>query len=269
MANYLGDVGGTSVYGILPRPPAPTRANPGPPPRGSYSGQRSSAGSAGHPVPPPKPPPNIFAGYVGPEVDAATQIVQQFMALMGFPSGLDANQLTLQILQQGLTSDSLAAMTYLFDSGQGVTQDARNAHPWAQFGLDATTFHNRADSIDSLFTGLIGQDPQSFSDAAAAGTLQGLYYQALKGNWSQTQIMQHLQNDASFADLRQAQPWLAAGQGEQQAQQQFASLYGSAPVDTPTLASWFRFNTGTQQLNRNAVQATMTAAPTPGLTTSR
>src|SRR5215467_6884813 len=121
MANFYTDDDGRIIEFF---PPKPVKANPGPPPRGSYSGSRRNG--AGLASPPSKPPPDIFAGFVGPAVDAAKQLVQQFLALIGYQSGLDANTLTLQLLQANLLGDQQAAMQYLYNSGTGMTQDIRN-----------------------------------------------------------------------------------------------------------------------------------------------
>lgn len=259
----VGNDGGPVV---IPRPPPSTNYNPGPPARGSYSGGRTNSG--GYPGPPPQPPPDIFAGYTGPSVDAAKQMVQQFMSLMGYPQGIDLNQLMLQLLQNNLLGDQQAAAQYLFINGKGITEAMRGTSPWAQFGIDAGTFHNRQDAIDATFNALIGQDPQQLT-AGWGDDLHQLYYNALKNNWSQSQLLQKLQNDPKFADLRATQPWLAAGQTEQQANQQFTSLYGSAPVDTNALAGWFRFNTGTSSLNRAGREAITSAAPQPSTSETR
>ncbi len=249
-----------------PPPPPPLKHNPGPPPRGSISGGRSTGGG-GHPVPPPESPPDIFGAYIGPEVDAAKQLVQQWMALMGYPTGMDANALTLDILQQGLAEDAQAADTWLFLNV--ATKDQQASHMWAQFGLDPTTYQQRKDSMDSLFQSLLGQTGADWQagwtyDPAKFGTdLNTIYYQALKGSWNQTQVLQAIQQSGSdtVKQLVAAQPWLLQGQGFQQASQTYASLYGSAPVDTATLAGWFRFNTGTQTLSRSSRGAIETAAP--------
>lgn len=265
---YQGDSGSVEYF-----PPKPVRANPGPAARGSYAGGRSS--SPGHPpAPPPTPPPDIFGAYVGPEVDAARQIAQQFLANLDFPRGVDANSVTLYILSNHLTSNPQGAAESLVRWSGLVGADVLKSHPWAQFGLDATTYTQRVDTLQSAMQLLVGQQVDisqlgnwtTPSVASGLSSLQNTFWNALKGNWSQTQILQTLQQDQA---LVAAQPWLAQGQGEQQASQTFASLYGSAPVDTGTLASWFRFNTGTMTLNRTGREAVLQAAPTPGATEAR
>lgn len=251
MANFYPGDDGEPV--IIPRPPPSQSYNPGPPPRGGYDGSRYS--HAG----PPAPPPDIFGNYPGPETDAAKQLVQQWLALMGYPTNLDANTLTLNLLQNNLVNNPSAAYAWMYR--HQTDQQMRDAAPWAQFGMDAGTFHTRKDALDSIFQQLVASDPNDQLATGGGDALHQLYYDALSGNWSQSQLMQHLQNDAAFADLRTAQPWLAAGEGEQQARQQYLSIYGSAPVDAGALAGWFRFNTGTQQLNRAGREAIMTAAP--------
>jgi hypothetical protein len=259
---YVGDRGEPVV---IPRPPPPLKYNPGPPSRGSYAGTRTT--SAGHPAPPPQPPPDIFANYTGPQVDAAKQMVQQFMTLLGYPQGVDLNQLMLQLLSGNLLGDPQAAAQFLYTSGMGVTEAMRQASPWAQFGLDAGSFHTRRDTIDSTFESLIGRNPEQLG--AGEDSLRQLYHDAIRSNWGQQELLQRLQSDPGFTDLRAAQPWLSAGQGEQQVSQQFASLYGSAPVDASALAGWFRFNTGAQQLNRTAREAIAVATPQPSTSETR
>jgi hypothetical protein len=268
---YQGD-GGPVEYN---NPPPPRLlANPGPPPRGSYSGSRS-AGS-GHPSPPPQPPPDVFAGYLGPEIDAAKQLVQQFLALAGYPHGMDANGLTLWVLQAGDVSDPMAAFQMLYNV---LPMEARQRNPGAAFGLDAATFSSRQNAIDATFKSLIGrtgweetasQDWMDQGQWALVGNrdaIQNIYRKAFAGNWSQTQILQALtgSSESQVVKLLKDQPWLAQGQGFQQASQQYASLYGAPPVDTSTLAAWFKFNTGSAQLSRTQHEAVESAAPLAGV----
>jgi len=260
--------GGTTV---IPRPPPTQKYNPGPPPRGSYAGTRGDSN-------PPKPPPDLFGAYPGPETDAAKQLVQQFLALSGYPTSVDANGLTLYVLGQGLVSNANGAFQALFNL---IPMESRQSHPWAAFGLDAATFKNRQESLSSTFEALIGktgwegmasQDWMDQGQWVLTGNrdaIQNLYRQAFLGNWSQSQVLSKLQHDPAFAQLLKEQPWLAAGQGEQQIQQQFASLYGSAPVDTNALAGFFRFNAGTQQLGRTARETITSATPQSSTSESR
>ena len=245
-------------------PPPPTDYNPGPPGGGGYGGGGGRGGGGGGR---PAPPPDIFAGYSGPAVDTASQLARQFVAMLSYP-GLDVNQLALQLLQNGLLTDANAAYEYLFYSGNGMSDDLRNAHPNAQFGLDGASFQSRRDQFGTLFTDLIARDPEYFL-TTGGDALQTLYRQAFRGNWSQTEVMQHLQTDAQFAQLRADQPWIAVGQGERQAAQAFSSIYGSAPVDVDTLAAWFRFNTSVQQVSRVGREAVGVAAQLPQQTEVR
>lgn len=255
------------------QPAPPVNANPGPSRGGGYSGGGGGGGGGGGPQ--PAPPPDIFAGYSGPAVDQASQLARQFVSLMGFSSGLDVNSLALQLLQNGSVMGSAQqAMDFMFYQGMGMTGDMRNSHPWAQFALDQNAYQARKETLDQTFQSLVGVDP-TFEVAdpnqhkAGMESLQELYFLALKSNWSQSELLGHLQNDQQFAQLRIDQPWITAGQGEQQASQSFSSIYGSAPVDTSTLASWWRFNTGTATLSRTNAQALQSATPTPATAETR
>ncbi len=260
------------------RPPPPVKANPGPPARGSYAGNRSSGPGQAATAKPYHPPADIFAGYTGPAIDAASQIAQNFMALIGYPSELNVNQFALDVLKNGWASNPNAAYQYLFNN---VPLEVRQANPGAAFGLSASAFQSRQDQLSSVFESLTGQtgwESLASADWMAKGQwalvgsrdpMQELYRQAFVGGWSQSQILEKLQSDDRFSDLRQSQPWLVQGQGERQAAQTYASIYGSAPVDKDTLAAWFRFNTGTTQLNRNQREAITVAVPTFSPTASR
>jgi hypothetical protein len=251
-------------------PPRRQNYNPGPGRNGHYAS------------PKPAPPPDIFAGFLGPEVDAAKQMTQQFLSLMGFPHNIDANQLTLQLLRSGQVSNTQAAMNFLFFQGQGITNEMRNGHEWAQFGMDAASYTTRRDQMDQTFMALLGADPQYLGHDRAgkvavgdeqligASDLQDLYYTAFKGGWSQQQILQQLDLDPKYKGLLEQEPWLAGGQGFGQAKQSFSSIYGSAPVDEKTLAAWWRFNTGASQLTRSTRgEAITTAVPQPGTSEGR
>lgn len=266
---YVGGDSGAVQYNNPP--PRPVKANPGPPARGIYSGSRagSGAGTGGSGggsglFGPPKAPPDIFAGYLGPEIDAAKQLVQQWLALAGYPHGVDANTFTLTLLQSGDLSNPSLAYQHMFNN---LPMSVREQNPWAAFGLDAMTYQNRKDQMDSMVTSLIGNmpiwdDPGKWELVGARNSLQDIYRQAFIGNWNQTEMLQALTGSTSneIKDLLTAQPWLVTGKGYQDVSQQYASLYGSAPVDTPTLKAWFKFNQGTQQLARTA-SATEQAAP--------
>jgi hypothetical protein len=270
-------------------PPPPPPYNPGPPAGGGYGGGGRGGGGG---APPPQPPPDIFADYLGPEVDMAKQETQQFLTNFGFPHGIDANQATLWILQHGLTNDFQAASASLFwENPQFQNADWRKANVWAQFGLDAATYHQRVGTASGMLEALTGMrgDESSFAFhdyASLSGWdqsefMNSLLRQAVSKGWSQAQLLQaildagkgEVSGDHLVAqiakDLLAAQPWLEAGSSFQQASTMFHSLYGSAPVDTPTLSSWWRFNTGVQQLTRGAFQVVETARPQPMQTETR
>src|SRR5205823_2469116 len=101
--------------------------------------------------------------------------------------------------------------------------DMRKANPWARFGQDADTYHqNLAGTTDTIkrMTGMevaIGDMTTTATPDPMSSLLQG----ALKGGWSQQQIMDAFQA-GSFTDpdgkkvdltsVTAAEPWLMSGQ---------------------------------------------------------
>jgi hypothetical protein len=190
-------------------------------------------------------------------VDAAKNLVTNFMGWIGNPVGLNSINLAVQLLQKGLQSDPGSTYRFLFDQ---QAQSIQDAHPWAQFGMDADTFHANAAKMSDTFMTLIGGDPSWLHDVGGSN-LNQLYYQSLTLGLSQADIVSKLQG---MSDVVAANPWLATGSTFAQSKQQYTSLYGAPPVDHVTLEDWFRFNLGSSQLQsaqKEDVISTQTKSP--------
>lgn len=244
------------------------------------------------------PAPGIFDDYSGPQVDAAKTIIKQEMTLLGFPQGVDTEQMALDILKNGLENQPQTAYEHIWDSSF-LTNDMRKASPWARFGMDADTFHANLASVQDLISRMTGMnvalDPGLIATTTtgpdgkpvrpttqppgeggptidtSSGPMALLLQSALKGGWSQQQILDAFQA-GSFTDIggqkvdltgiTAAEPWLMSGQTYQQQAQQFRTIYGAAPVDTAQLAGWFRFNQTAAQIGPwYARQAVTEAVP--------
>lgn len=229
------------------------------------------------------PAPGIFDDYSGPQVDAAKTIIKQEMTLLGFPQGIDTEQMALDILKNGLENQPQTAYEHMWNSAF-LTDDMRKASPWARFGMDADTFHMNLTAAHDIIQTLTGMDV-SVGDMlgpktdpltgkvipSATDPMSAFLQAAIKGNLSQAQLLQDLQS-GSFTDpsgqkvdltgVTAAEPWLMSGQTYQQQAQQFRTIYGAAPVDTAQLAGWFRFNQTAAQIGPwYARQAVTEAVP--------
>jgi hypothetical protein len=190
-------------------------------------------------------------------VDAAKNLVTNFMGWIGNPVGVDSISLAVQLLQQGMQADPGATYRYLYDHQSQTVQDA---HPWAQFGMDADTFHAKAASTSDMFMNLIGNDPSWLHDVGGSN-LNKLYYDSITKGLSQADVVTQI---GQMADVVAANPWLATGSTFAQSKQQYSSLYGAPPVDHAALEDWFRFNLGSSQLQsgqKELVQSSSTKSP--------
>jgi hypothetical protein len=182
------------------------------------------------------------------------------MGWLGNPVGGDAMGMAVELLQNGMQSNSAAAYRFLFThqggaGAWGVTDTTRQAHPWAEFGMDADTFHQKQASTSDMFMNLIGNDP-SYVTNYGGSNLNKLYYDTLTLGLAQSDVVSRLSN---MSDVVAANPWLATGSTFAQAKQQYSSLYGAPPVDHAALGDWFRFNLGSSQLQsgqKELVQST-------------
>jgi hypothetical protein len=106
-----------------------------PPPKGPTGPSYQPSIAATH----TNPAPSIFDAYSGPQIDAAKLLVKQEMTLLGFPQGVDTEQMALFLLQKGLETQPQSAFEALWQSSF-LSKDMRQASPWARLARMPTPF---------------------------------------------------------------------------------------------------------------------------------
>jgi hypothetical protein len=229
--------GGPPLPHTPPKPPKPK-----PKPHTPYSAPPRRVALAHDPYAP------YEKGAVGSTAqDQATQIMEQFLSVMGWPSGIDANKLTLEILKQNLETSPEQSYNFLFKQ---ISSKLQKANPNAEFGLNKDQYVSQTNALKDQYESYTGT-----SDIPP-----DVLRMAIDQGWTQTEMLTFLQKDHRFtnpADL----PWLQQGIGYRDVRSQFVQTYGKAPTDIKQLASWFDFKSGAQQVGAGQ-QATV--APNPG-----
>jgi hypothetical protein len=220
------------------------------------------------------PAHSLFEDYSGPQVDAAKTVIKTYMGFLGWPQSVDTNQMALDLLKNGLENKPQDAFEHLWNS-RFLTDDMRKDNPWARFGQDADTYHQNLASATDLVKRMTGMEV-SVGDMLAPGTSQApgdpmslLLQSAIKGSWSQQQVMDALQSGftdiggqkVDLSSVTAAEPWLLSGQTYQQQAQQFQTIYGAAPVDTAQLAGWYRFNQAASTMGPWYARQAVVSAP--------
>lgn len=215
--------------------------------------------------------PSIFDGYSGPEIDEAKNLVKSYMHLIGYPPGVDAEQMALHLLRGGLENRSGDAFQDLYYSSF-TSDDIRQANPWARYGMDADGFKQTEAGAKIMLHNMLGMDV-NLSNKKDGDPLDQLLQNIIKNGWGQSQVMTYLQSGqftnefggtgkVDLSTITGAQPWLAVGVSYQQEAQQYINMYGAPPVDTPTLGAWFRFNEGAAHIG-GGVGVSTRAVKTP------
>jgi hypothetical protein len=197
--------------------------------------------------PPPGPAPqDEFAPYErgssNTARDQALAITEQFLQIMGWPSGVDERALELGLLQQGLELSSERAYNWLFTQLSDVLQ---KANPNAEFGMTQDTYITTLNAFKDSFETLTGS-----SDIPA-----DVLRMAIDQQWTQSELTTFLQNDKRYSDPTLL-PWLQQGMTFKDVKNQFFSTYGKNPTDPGQLASWFNFKQGAQQVGSQQVAST-------------
>jgi hypothetical protein len=186
-------------------------------------------------------PRSQFDGYKrgtsNTALQQATAIIEQFLAIMGWPAGVNAEDLASKMLEQGLELSPARAYNWLFTQ---IPEALQEANPNAEFGMTQDTYVSSLNAFRDSFESFTGT-PEIPHDVLRIAIDQG---------WTQSQMMQFLKNDARYSDPTLL-PWLSAGMGYRDVANQFHQTYGSAPTDRNQLASWFRFKTGAQQVGQS------------------
>lgn len=224
-------------------------------PQGSYSGAPSpiptppapSSGDSHVSGPPPGPPPQdeftpYERGNANTARDQALAIVEQFLQIMGWPSGIDERALELGLLQQGLELSPERGYNWLFTQ---VSDALQKANPNAEFGMTQDTYITSLNAFKDAFDSLTGT-PDIPPDVLRM---------AIDQQWTTAELTQFLQNDKRYSDPALL-PWLQQGQTFRDVRNQFFSTYGKNPTDPKQLASWFSFRQGAQQVGSGQVAST-------------
>ena len=242
------------VEQVIPSAPV----TPSPPRTGGYPTGPSTTRSPYHANPAPAAAPSDPWANVPPAIHTqADQLVNTFLNSVGWPKGYDANQAALHLAQAGtnIMASPFNAYEWLYQNT--VSGDTKNLQPWAEFGMDADTYHQTVSKLNASYFTWTGQ--QLGADVVK---------QAILGSWTPDQ----LQNFAMFgnasgsgtmlpsAQLSGSMPWLSTGQSYTQTLENFQQFEGHTPTDGATLAAWFRFGQGAKQLGSTSGPTATTPA---------
>jgi hypothetical protein len=197
--------------------------------------------------PPPGPAPqDEFAPYEmgssNTARDQALAITEQFLQIMGWPSGVDERSLELQLLQQGLELSPERAYNWLFTQ---LSDTLQKANPNAEFGMTQDAYVTSLNAFKDAFDSLTGS-PDIPPDVLRM---------AIDQQWTTAELTQFLQTDKRYSDPALL-PWLQQGQTFRDVRNQFFSTYGKNPTDPKQLASWFSFRQGAQSVGSGQVAST-------------
>lgn len=188
-------------------------------------------------------------GYSAGAAAQAEQIANDFGGFLGWPGWYNFNAMVLRILGAGLQADTTSAYKFLWSL---TPHSIRDANVNAFFGLTKQQYLEKLNNLSDMFTMYTGS-------SELPSTLRN---QALSENWTQSELLSHLQNDPNAAANA---PWLAAGLTFRDVASQFGSTYGHTPDTPENLGSWWKFRTGAQSVGQGA-PAAQVAAPPPPLT---
>lgn len=187
--------------------------------------------------------------YSSGAVSEAQQIVSNYGDMIGWPGWYNGDAMLSRVLEQGLQNNPEAGYKYLWAL---TPHSIRDQNVNAFFGLTKQQYLEKLNSLSDMFNMYTGSDTLP-SD---------LRNQAISENWTQTELMSHLQKNPG---LTESAPWVAVGLTYRDIATQFGSTYGHAPEDPTTLASWWKFRTGAQSVGGGG-PAAQVAAPPPPLT---
>lgn len=217
-----------------PAPPAP-----GPAPVPSATGRGGGGAKGGYDL----------SGFTAGAIAEAEQEATDFAGWLGWPSWFDYNAQVQKILQLGVQADPQKAYEFLWTQ---LSADKQQDNPNVYFGLSHQQYAEKLNSLKDMFNLYTG-------DTSVPETLRN---QALKENWTQSELLSALQKDSTVGETA---PWLAAGQTFRDVAAQFSSQYGVTSKDKAQLGSWWKFRTGLQSVGSAQLAAQVPAAP-PSLT---
>jgi len=203
--------------------------------------QRQEAWRASHPLGPNPTksstdytPHGVYdlSGFSAGSIAEAEQEANDFAGWLGWPTWFNLDAMVKNLLQLGVQGDPTAAYQFLWTQ---LTPDRQKGNVNAYFGLSRQQYTEKLNNLHDMFYMVTG-------DTAVPDELRNL---ALKENWTQSELMTHLQADPMIGATS---PWLQAGLSYRDVAGQFGQTYGQAPKDKAVAASWWRFKTGAQSV---------------------
>jgi hypothetical protein len=184
--------------------------------------------------------------------DQALAITEQFMQIMGWPSGIDERDLEMKLLQQGLELSPERAYNWLYTQ---IPEALQKANPNAEFGMQQDAYLTTINAFKDAFETLTG----------ASDIPPDVLRMAVDQQWTQSELTRFLQNDKRYSDPALL-PWLQQGSTFKDVKNQFFQTYGKNPTDPTQLAGWFSFRTQAQQVGSGtSAKITSSQGPTKGL----
>jgi hypothetical protein len=188
-------------------------------------------------------PNDVFRNYPGPEVDAAVNLVTQFMGFIGFPQGVNTIDMVGHLLKYVPNLDPKDSYEALF-VGQ-LTQQQQQQNPWAKYGMDRGAYEQAAQQMKAQYYSLSGENmPSDILD------------RALMDKWDTTSINNYLrfdnpagpqpQNKGNLPtqyDL-QNHPWVSQGKTYDQMVQDYQNATGQQPQNPSDLLNWWNYTQG-------------------------
>jgi len=230
-----GDVTGPAPYEAPADPPPPPP--PAPPSRGYPTGPPTQPAVAAQ----VQASANNLIGLNGYATAAAQNIVDNFQSLIGWPNK-DFVPAIRQLVDQGLENSPNAAYEFLFGSQLSAAQ--QQSMPWAELGVTKDNYTSTVEKLSGSWSDFTG-------DAIPADLLK----RGIKENWTPAEIKNYL----NYGDPGGAKagvtapdttdtPWIASGSTYTQSANSYYAHTGHQPTDKHTLAAWWNFTQGTQQL---------------------
>lgn len=207
--------------------------------------------------------PSPFDEFTGPAIDAAQAIVHQFLGLLGYPRGADAQTMMLHILRNHLVDIPQIAIQSLFDvqatglAFWGISQEVIKNSPWARFGLNGDDWRARTTKANDAFRKMLGVasldhrvDPKTGEISFGSDPfLSNIYHDMLIGKITESEAMLQLKGNQRLVEMN---PWIGIGQTYESTQNQYTSIYGAPPVSTEQLSTWFKYNTAARTIQAGA-----------------
>jgi hypothetical protein len=180
----------------------------------------------------PTPGGYDLSGFSAGSIAEAEQEATDFAGWLGWPSWFNVDAMVKNILQLGAQADPTAAFEFLWTQ---LAPDKQKDNINAYFGLSKQQYSEKLNSLKDMFYMFTG-------DTAVPDELRN---QALKENWTQSELMTHLQADPTIGATS---PWLQVGLSFRDISGQFGQIYGQPLKDKTIAASWWKFKTSAQSV---------------------